>query len=355
MAIAGLLDEAEPDAPEQPVQRLSPIFALASLNPKTAPSAEVRWSQLLSLTLATTGEPLLTVGRSKECKLQLADPRASTRHFEIVVRRKDSPAESHGPEALHFDCVLNDCSSNGTAVNGAIVGKGGSRQLRSGDEICVLPAHRVGDDEMIGFIFRNATERLAEPEQVRSLELDELVTCPICMQIIYKCVALTPCSHNFCMACLSDWMRRKKDCPVCRRHIVAVMKNLPMDNVIEAFLEACPRSKRSDEEKRDMDARDLLRLGQSGRLVRDVCAVAPRGAEVRAHHLAPPGPNGGAGAIGGGLPGGGQAWRAPRAAGAEGAPRRAAQAAGNTGAVVAAPGPGEVEAVGPGSQVCSVQ
>ena len=33
------------------------------------------------------------------------------------------------------------------------------RQLRSGDEIVVLPASRVGQDEMIGFLFRNNTDR----------------------------------------------------------------------------------------------------------------------------------------------------------------------------------------------------
>mmetsp|Transcript_21107 Transcript_21107/g.66008 ORF Transcript_21107/g.66008 Transcript_21107/m.66008 type:complete len:338 (+) Transcript_21107:45-1058(+) len=286
-------DEDEEEEPQQPRRAL---FALASLNTKTAASIEVRWSQLLALSLLPQDEPIMTVGRHKDCGVHLADPRASLLHFEVRARRRGgaegpapaspaSPASQGTPGGageLAYECFLHDCSSNGTAVNGGVVGKGNSRQLRSGDEICVLPANRVGPEEMIAFVFRNTTECFAAPEKAEGgtasekapvLELDELVVCPICMQAIYKCVALTPCSHNFCMACCSDWMRKKDECPVCRRRITAVMKNLPMDAVVQAFLEACPEWRRAEEELRAMDARDQLRLGASGKLVRNVASV----------------------------------------------------------------------------------
>eukprot|EP00930_Biecheleria_cincta_P057805 TRINITY_DN43681_c0_g1_i1.p1 TRINITY_DN43681_c0_g1~~TRINITY_DN43681_c0_g1_i1.p1 ORF type:complete len:381 (-),score=58.65 TRINITY_DN43681_c0_g1_i1:59-1201(-) len=259
----------------------SALFTLASLNTRTAPSAAVCWSQLLALSLAPESEPVLSVGRHKTCGIRLVDPRASVNHFDIVARKascKDDCAPGAMDE-LSYECFLNDRSSNGTAVNGAIVGKGNSKQLRTGDEISVLPASRVGVDEMIAFLFRNTTENLHTQEGVEALasEMEELVVCPICIQAIYKCVALTPCSHNFCMACCSDWMRRKNDCPVCRRPITAVMKNHPMDAVIEAFLMAYPERRRSIEDLRLMDARDELKLGSSGKLVRNVCTVVTQG------------------------------------------------------------------------------
>mmetsp|Transcript_41321 Transcript_41321/g.119583 ORF Transcript_41321/g.119583 Transcript_41321/m.119583 type:complete len:321 (-) Transcript_41321:38-1000(-) len=278
LVIEGSQDEDGQQQDEKQEPQLA-LFALASLNARTAASVEVRWSQLLALSLLPQDEPVLTVGRQKDCGVHLADPRASLLHFEIRARRKDGgeagcvPTTPQDAKALTYECSLHDCSSNGTAVNGVIVGKGSSTQLRSGDEICVLPAHRVGHDEMISFVFRNNTESFAAPEQVQSLELDELVLCPICMQAIYKCVALTPCSHNFCMACCSDWMSRRSDCPVCRREITAVMKNHPMDAIIEAFLSVNPESKRPSEELNAMDARDQLRLGSSGKLVRNFAAV----------------------------------------------------------------------------------
>mmetsp|Transcript_6373 Transcript_6373/g.17125 ORF Transcript_6373/g.17125 Transcript_6373/m.17125 type:complete len:329 (-) Transcript_6373:69-1055(-) len=270
------------DGAEQEGQQLPQLalFALASLNTKTAASVEVRWSQLLALSLLPEDEPVLTVGRQKDCGVQLADPRTSLLHFELKARRKDGAEQGAAPpsslqdvRSLAYECFLHDCSSNGTAVNGSVVGKGNSRQLHSGDEICVLPENRVGPEETIAFVFRNTTESFSAPEKVRSLELDELVACPICMQVIYKCVAFTPCSHNFCMACASDWMSRKDDCPVCRRRITAVMKNHPMDAVVQAFLDVSPEWKREEEELRAMDARDKLRLGASGKLVRNVACV----------------------------------------------------------------------------------
>mmetsp|Transcript_118823 Transcript_118823/g.341120 ORF Transcript_118823/g.341120 Transcript_118823/m.341120 type:complete len:338 (+) Transcript_118823:171-1184(+) len=257
------IEDAESTPHKSP--RAQPIFCLASLNPSTAPSAEVRWSQLLALSLAPEGEPVLVVGRAQECGVRLNDPRSSQRHFEIIARRK----------ALAYECILLDRSSNGTSVNGAVVGRDASRLLHSGDEICVLPADKVGDDEMIAFLFRNTTEVLSAPEEVKRLELDELILCPICMQAMYKCVSLAPCSHNFCMSCLSGWMTHGKECPVCRRPFMAIMKNHPMDAVIEAFLEATPELRRSPEDLHDMDERDKLRLGSSGKLVRDICSIVP--------------------------------------------------------------------------------
>jgi hypothetical protein len=249
------------------------LFSLVSLNAETAPSAEIPWSQLFALSLTPEVEPLrvLSVGRHKDCEVQLVDPRVSLHHFEIVARRKSCP--SHGTDPLLFECILNDLSSNGTSINGRTVGKGNSEPLRSGDEICVLAAHRVGKEKTVSFLFRNTTELLECPTQVRQLDLEELVLCPICMQPIYKCVALMPCLHNFCMACFSEWMARKDDCPVCRRKVTSVVKNHPMEAIVDAFLEASPERRRRPEELKAMDAKDKLRLGIGGKVVREICTV----------------------------------------------------------------------------------
>eukprot|EP00928_Gymnodinium_smaydae_P075284 TRINITY_DN5829_c0_g1_i2.p1 TRINITY_DN5829_c0_g1~~TRINITY_DN5829_c0_g1_i2.p1 ORF type:complete len:377 (+),score=65.54 TRINITY_DN5829_c0_g1_i2:129-1259(+) len=268
-----------------------PLFALVSLNDQTAPSAEVPWSQLFALSLRDKVEEprVLSVGRHKDCEIRLADPRVSLMHFEITARRKfvdrvDMPGQ------LAYECALRDGSSNGTTINGRPVGKGNSSLLRSGDEICVLPAHRVGKDSMIAFLFRNMTEAFESPKEVRSLDLDELVLCPICMQPIYKCVALLPCLHNFCMACYSEWMLRKEDCPVCRREVNCVVKNHPMEAIVEAFLEACPERRRTAEEIEDMDARDHLKLGAGGKIVRNHCSVSISASHPLAVAESPPPP-----------------------------------------------------------------
>lgn len=258
-----------------------PLFALVSVNTATAPSVEVPWSQLLALSLVQEEDPpVLTVGRSQECHVQVTDARVSSRHFEVIARRASAPAVGQREDSgdipfrgLVYECVIHDSSSNGTAINGKTVGKGNFGPIRSGDEICVLPAEKVGQDSMIAFVFRNTTEILASPREVCTLNIEDLVLCPICIQPIYKCVALMPCFHNFCMACCSEWVSRREQCPVCRRPFAAIMKNHPMEAVVDCFLEANPDRQRSEEELRDMDSRDNLKLGIGGKIVRDVCSV----------------------------------------------------------------------------------
>lgn len=290
-----IFDGREEHEAAAPAPQSCPLLALISVNAGSAPSAEVPFSQLLALSLVKEGDPpVLTVGRHKDCNVQLADPRVSLHHFEVSARRlkcgeTDGAINGgHGTHEFAYECVLHDSSSNGTAINGRVVGKGNTERLRSGDEICVLPANRVGREKMIAFVFRNTAELLtpqpalqpvqelvptpsSERANAQALELEDLVVCPICMQAIYKCVALMPCFHNFCMACYSDWMHRKDECPVCRRPVAALMKNHPMEAVIEAFLEANPDRRRSPEELREMDARDALKLGAGGKIVRDTC------------------------------------------------------------------------------------
>ena len=76
---------------------------LASLNAKTAKSAEVTRAQLRS-------QPVLAVGRHKDCDLRVVDQRVSLKHFDIFVKSKGKS----------FECVLVDRSSNGTLVNGTV-------------------------------------------------------------------------------------------------------------------------------------------------------------------------------------------------------------------------------------------
>lgn len=244
-----------------------PLFALASVNQRTAPSVEVPWSQLLALSMTPKRDPpVLAVGRHRQCNVQLKDPRVSLRHFEIVAHKRDNGLEQSDLGDVTYECVLNDLSSNGTAINGRIVGKGKSCKIRSGDEVCVLPASRVGEDQKIAFIFRNTTEMLSAPKQVPAVEklqefkLAELVTCPICLLAIYNCVALTPCMHNFCSGCYSDWMQRNTTCPVCRHDVDVVIKNHAMDEVIEAVQEAAPDMRRSEEEKQQWNEMDRLKF-----------------------------------------------------------------------------------------------
>ena len=65
----------------------------------------------------------------------------------------------------------------------------------------------------------------------RKSMVDE-VQCSICMDIIVKASISNPCGHIFCFSCLSNAMRKSKDCPVCRTAIESTTTSAALDNII---------------------------------------------------------------------------------------------------------------------------
>lgn len=64
---------------------------------------------------------------------------------------------------------------------------------------------------------------------------EDKATCPICLNNLPARVSVTkPCNHQFCVACLEDWMNHPKGlippqpvrCPICRANIERVGNNL---------------------------------------------------------------------------------------------------------------------------------
>lgn len=62
---------------------------------------------------------------------------------------------------------------------------------------------------------------------------DEL-ECTICNDIV-KSPLILNCAHTFCSTCITTWKATKNDCPTCRQHIVQLVPNLILKNIIEMF------------------------------------------------------------------------------------------------------------------------
>jgi E3 ubiquitin-protein ligase CHFR len=82
--------------------------------------------------------------------------------------------------------------------------------------------------------------RLGKKAIARSATMSEEMKCGICLEIIYQCVTLMPCLHNFCGGCYSTWMKRNTNCPKCRDPVSEVRRNTALNNIIEAFLAGNP-------------------------------------------------------------------------------------------------------------------
>ncbi|KFM71089.1 E3 ubiquitin-protein ligase RNF8-A, partial [Stegodyphus mimosarum] len=56
--------------------------------------------------------------------------------------------------------------------------------------------------------------------------------CTICTELCIKTVVLN-CSHSFCKYCITQWKKKKKQCPICRERITTETHVLALDHFIE--------------------------------------------------------------------------------------------------------------------------
>ncbi|XP_011686572.1 PREDICTED: E3 ubiquitin-protein ligase RNF8-B-like isoform X3 [Wasmannia auropunctata] len=69
--------------------------------------------------------------------------------------------------------------------------------------------------------------------------MDEQLTCSICSELFVNATTLN-CAHTFCHHCIKSWNRRRKDCPVCRKPVISMIRSLVLDNFIESMIDNLP-------------------------------------------------------------------------------------------------------------------
>uniref|UniRef100_A0A3P9J8B5 E3 ubiquitin-protein ligase CHFR n=1 Tax=Oryzias latipes TaxID=8090 RepID=A0A3P9J8B5_ORYLA len=85
-----------------------------------------------------------------------------------------------------------------------------------------------------------------EKERARA-QKDEVVTqmtevlenelqCIICSELFIEAVTLN-CAHSFCSYCITQWRKKKEECPICRQAITSQSRCLALDNFIERMME----------------------------------------------------------------------------------------------------------------------
>ncbi|OWB79602.1 kinase activity protein [[Candida] boidinii] len=116
-----------------------PVAVLVSLDPNTIPHIEL------------PRKASSKIGRSKKCDIVLKSLDISTVHCEIGASR----IENNG---VFMDVIfLKDSSSNGTFINGQLVGKGNSCLVRSGDKVSFAASSH--------FVLRYNSDLNSEDEQ----------------------------------------------------------------------------------------------------------------------------------------------------------------------------------------------
>ncbi|XP_076773192.1 E3 ubiquitin-protein ligase RNF8 isoform X2 [Arvicanthis niloticus] len=79
----------------------------------------------------------------------------------------------------------------------------------------------------------------AQKEEVLSHMNDVLeneLQCIICSEYFIEAVTLN-CAHSFCSFCINEWMKRKVECPICRKDIESRTNSLVLDNCISKMVD----------------------------------------------------------------------------------------------------------------------
>ncbi|XP_064623080.1 E3 ubiquitin-protein ligase RNF8-like isoform X2 [Lineus longissimus] len=60
--------------------------------------------------------------------------------------------------------------------------------------------------------------------------------CSICNELFIQATSLN-CTHSFCSFCIEQWMKKKKECPLCRIKITSHISSIVLDSYIDTMLE----------------------------------------------------------------------------------------------------------------------
>lgn len=162
---------------------------------------------------------------------------------------------------------LQNLSSHEILINGQLLEEKEHIAIESGNEFVLGPERRGYPTYCVHFI--HGEQRSECSEKVSSL-VDNL-KCGICLNIWHDVVSVTPCLHNFCNACFSQWYRRlerKGDiciCPQCRSDVYSVSRNHSLRNIVEDMMKNNPSLQHSDE--------DIIRLDKDAVVQSDVMII----------------------------------------------------------------------------------
>lgn len=69
-----------------------------------------------------------------------------------------------------------------------------------------------------------------------SNSLEQILTCPICFEVLKNATAAKICLHRFCYDCIVSALRKgNKECPLCRKK-VASKRSLRSDHNLDLFI-----------------------------------------------------------------------------------------------------------------------
>ncbi|CAF3932907.1 unnamed protein product [Adineta steineri] len=94
-----------------------------------------------------------------------------------------------------------------------------------------------------------------EPKKEFAMEagddMEDVLTCVCCQEIMSNPISLEPCLHAFCSDCYASWEAVQRSCPKCRVKVTGKKKNFVINGILEAYLKAYPHKRPAPKEDDD--------------------------------------------------------------------------------------------------------
>jgi len=97
-------------------------------------------------------------------------------------------------------------------------------------------------------------------------DMEDVLTCVCCQDIMSNPITLEPCLHAFCTDCYVSWEAIQRTCPKCRVKVTGKKKNVVINGILEAYLKAFPHKRpqpRIDDESEKTN-KTLYPIGPDG-------------------------------------------------------------------------------------------
>jgi len=178
-------------------------------------------------------------------KISKNNPRVELHSGDIVhlVFRKDEPESN-----IIFQVDLPEVPSSFDE----------DTQIASYPSIPPISPNQTQENPDLSSLMNTSTD--VEPKPIPQKEfamepgddMEDVLTCACCQDIMSNPISLEPCLHAFCTDCYASWEAVQRTCPKCRVKVTGKKKNFVINGILEAYLKAYPHkrpvSKQPDED-----------------------------------------------------------------------------------------------------------
>ncbi|XP_066095605.1 E3 ubiquitin-protein ligase RNF8 isoform X4 [Saccopteryx bilineata] len=114
-------------------------------------------------------------------------------------------------------------------------------------QLCTVQAQQQALVEQLERTFQEGQQRLQEEKEKVQAQKEEVLShmndllenelqCIICSEYFIEAVTLN-CAHSYCSYCINEWMKRKGECPICRKDIKSKTPSLVLDNCVSKIVD----------------------------------------------------------------------------------------------------------------------